>query len=152
MWGGSGFQHLLRWVLIIQRSEVHVSMQGMCHSQCLAWRALEWDGMEQGRMGWNGRGRSGIGMKQDGMGWDNSSIDVCPESPAPALPCSPAPFRWGAGSSPVVLLQGQGHLPRSSLVTKHLPGSHDVIYSVISLISHSKTDLVSKLHELLYFH
>lgn len=111
-------------------------------------------------MGWDGTGSDGMeweGKKwnwdeTDGMGWDNSSIDVCPASPAPALPCSPAPFRWGAGSSPVVLLQGQGHLPRSSLVTKHLPGSHDVIYSVISLISHSKTDLVSKLHEVLYFH
>lgn len=86
------------------------------------------------------------------MGRDSSSVDVCPPSPAPALPCSPAPFRWGAGSSLVVMLQGQGHLPRSSLVTKHLPDSHDVIYSVISLILHSKTDLVSKLHEVLYFH
>lgn len=119
---------------------------------CLEGTGVGWDGTRSDGMEWDGTKWNWDETGWDGMGWDNSSIDVCPASSAPALPCSPAPFRWGAGSSPVVLLQGQGHLPRSSLVTKHLPGSHDVIYSVISLISHSKTDLVSKLHEVLYFH
>lgn len=59
----------------------------------------------------------------------------------------PSPVQ--AGSEQLALpwtLRGLGHPPGSSSVIKHLLNGHGVIYFVISLISLSKTDLVSKLH------